>query len=174
MTRRGRGDAPRKRALQGTAVGSEDMVGGGYMAVLLEAISVVVRKETLAAKFPGGVAGYRANAPNRTYCEDDFLTRVGFMHPDGVSRFIAALATQGLDPALEIAVVDMDVPLVWEHPWLALIEVFDPSVRGVPQGDRFGPIDQHARGLEAGCRVPSRFGLGHRIGDVRRRPARWS
>ena len=54
------------------------------MPVLLEAISVIVRRETLERKYPGGVDGYARDCPNRTFCADEYLTRVGFTGPPDV------------------------------------------------------------------------------------------
>ena len=49
------------------------------MAVLVEGFSVIVRKEALERNFPGGLDAYQRQLPNRTYCADDQLCRVGFM-----------------------------------------------------------------------------------------------
>jgi len=61
------------------------------MSVLVEAISVIVRISTLRDKYPSGVDAYRALCPNRTYCADEPLTRIGFMVPDDVRGFVKIL-----------------------------------------------------------------------------------
>ena len=38
------------------------------MAVMIEAISVVIRTSTLKAKYPGGVWEYMSNVPNGSLC----------------------------------------------------------------------------------------------------------
>ena len=81
------------------------------MAVLVEALSVIVRNATLESLYPGGVSGYAADCPNRTFCSDGVLTRVGFMTPDDVGAFLERLETRGLvflhdGAAADIAVVD--------------------------------------------------------------------
>lgn len=81
------------------------------MSVLLEALSVVVRIRTLEERYPAGLGGYRADCPNATFCSDEHLTRVGFMAPDDVGRFVLNLSTHGVrhtigDPATDVVVVD--------------------------------------------------------------------
>jgi hypothetical protein len=66
------------------------------MAVLVEAISVIVRAERIADKFPGGWERFRGECPNDTVCTDGELVRVGFMVPHDVKSFIEHLSTRGL------------------------------------------------------------------------------
>ena len=63
------------------------------MGVLAEAISVMVPVSVLDAKYPGGRVQYVDDAPNATYCCDCHLTRIGFMVPEDVQRFVGYLAT---------------------------------------------------------------------------------
>ena len=81
------------------------------MAVLVEAISVVVRRTAIDAKFPGGWAAFAAHAPNRTLCADGEIARLGFMSPADVEIFVRALEQAGLthldgDTAVDLVVVD--------------------------------------------------------------------
>jgi len=85
------------------------------MAVLIEALSVVVRVKTIEEKYPGGMIYYERDRPNATYCCDGLLTLVGFMTPDHVGGFIETLESHGFmvfDPYaeeeefLDLAVVD--------------------------------------------------------------------
>lgn len=81
------------------------------MSVLLEAISVIALIESIEAKYPGGVKAYRAECPNRTFCADDRLARVGFMTPPDVGRFIRGLERLGFihlqdGRAVDLVVVD--------------------------------------------------------------------
>ena len=84
------------------------------MAVMIEAISVVIRTSTLKAKYPGGVWEYMSNVPNGSLCIDKYLTRVGFMVPSDVATYIQGLEeTAGLtfivnDAAQDIVVVDQN------------------------------------------------------------------
>ena len=45
------------------------------MPVLIEAISVVIRRNTLEAKFPGGWDAFQRVVPNRTMCTECWLLR---------------------------------------------------------------------------------------------------
>jgi len=97
------------------------------MAVLVEALSVIVRNATLESLYPGGVSGYAADCPNRTFCSDGVLTRVGFMTPDDVGAFLERLETRGLvflhdGVAADIAVVDQHEGPITICDWLAVGE----------------------------------------------------
>jgi hypothetical protein len=65
------------------------------MSVLVEMINVIVRIETLERKYPGGADAYARDCNRRTFCADDYLTRVGFMNPQDVQRFIDRLVGLG-------------------------------------------------------------------------------
>ena len=66
------------------------------MSVLIEAISVVIKKRAIEERFPGGSDGFAANVPNQTYCDDGNLVRVGFMAPQDVEDFVGHLEACGL------------------------------------------------------------------------------
>jgi hypothetical protein len=66
------------------------------MAIEVKCFTVVVRKDTLEAKYPGGVAQYAAACPNRTFQQDKYLTGVSFMGPDEVKYFVESLKAHGL------------------------------------------------------------------------------
>jgi hypothetical protein len=57
------------------------------MAILIEAISVVFQLETLRERYPGGVDTFEQDTPNRSYCADDHLARVGFLQPAEMEAF---------------------------------------------------------------------------------------
>jgi len=48
------------------------------MAVLVEAISVIVRRDAINRSYDGGWAGFLSHVPNNTLCADHELARVGF------------------------------------------------------------------------------------------------
>jgi hypothetical protein len=80
------------------------------MAVLAEALSVIVRVRDLEARYPGGLEKYEADAPNATFCCDGELARVGFMTSDDALGFIERLCQLGLrfaegDRYVDIAMV---------------------------------------------------------------------
>jgi hypothetical protein len=84
------------------------------MSVVIDAVSIVVRVQTIEDKYPGGLQRYEWDCPNRTFCCDGLLTRVAFMTGADGTRFTAALEQRGLirqrdGIALEIAVIEQFV-----------------------------------------------------------------
>ncbi|MGA2404742.1 MAG: hypothetical protein ABSG91_24080 [Syntrophobacteraceae bacterium] len=81
------------------------------MAVLVEAISVIVRRDAINKRFSGGWHRFESTVPNSTLCADDDIARVGFMSPADVEVFVRLLENGGLTflhdrHAVDIAVVD--------------------------------------------------------------------
>lgn len=66
------------------------------MAVLVEAISVIVKRSSIAEKYPGGWDAFVEAVPNRTLCADAEIARVGFMAPDDTEGFCNQLDLCGL------------------------------------------------------------------------------
>jgi len=66
------------------------------MAVLVEGISVLVRKNSVQSKMTGGDVRFRLLIPNSTFCEDDQLARVGFLDSAEVGTYIDELVNVGL------------------------------------------------------------------------------
>jgi hypothetical protein len=93
------------------------------MPVLIEAISVVMRREAIARRYEGAWPGFVADAVNQTLCADSDIARLGFMHPDDVVAFIQRMEQQGLvfldaaGNALDIVVLDQrqgaTTPCAW-------------------------------------------------------------
>jgi tetratricopeptide (TPR) repeat protein len=65
------------------------------VAVLIEGISVVVRRDTIDRRYKTGWPGFEANAINETLCSDTELVRVGFMSPDNIRSYIKQLERHG-------------------------------------------------------------------------------
>ena len=61
------------------------------MAVLVEAISIIVRRPAIAERFEGGWPAFQDVIPNATGCYDADLVRVGFMHPADAEAFLSVL-----------------------------------------------------------------------------------
>lgn len=81
------------------------------MAVLAEAISVIMRCETIETRYPGGWEGYVKDAPNKNLCTDGRLARVGFMSPYDATSFVSRLEQLGFEfvrdgKAVDVCVVD--------------------------------------------------------------------
>ena len=66
------------------------------MAVLCEAISVVVRRDAIDAYYAGGWGQFVNCVPNATLCTDGELARVGFLTPNDVREFVDDLVDSGL------------------------------------------------------------------------------
>lgn len=81
------------------------------MAVLIEAISVVIRADAVEDRYPGGWDAFALAAPNQTLCADGEVIRIGFMSPLDVEAFVNSLRQYNIlyrehGKARDIAVVD--------------------------------------------------------------------
>lgn len=81
------------------------------MAVLIEGLSIIVPVQVIEEKYAGGVKAYKNDCPNRTFCSDGVLTRVGFMTPTDARAFGESLMAQGFvfqdeNGFVDLAVVD--------------------------------------------------------------------
>ena len=92
------------------------------MAVLIEAISVLVKAQAIIDKYPGGWEQFQTDVPNKTLCADGELARIGFMNPIDVQSYVGFLERKGLmfqsnGTCLDIAVVDQQrgftIPCDW-------------------------------------------------------------
>ncbi|MBV7380585.1 hypothetical protein [Maritimibacter dapengensis] len=104
------------------------------MAVLIEAISVIVRIDRVSETI--GWNKFLELVPNGTLCSDNEIARVGFMNPMDVEFFIDDLKTAGLvflneKKAQDISVVDQfegpTVPTAWLE--VGTVEVDSEPVR---------------------------------------------
>ncbi len=66
------------------------------MAVLVEAISVIMRADAIRDRYPSGWPGFEKNVPNETLCCDNELARVGFMNPNDCESFVDGLGRVGI------------------------------------------------------------------------------
>jgi hypothetical protein len=69
---------------------------GGFMSVLIEAHTIIVRCDTVHEKYPGGWEQFVADVPNRTLCSDGEVARVAFMSPADAEMYIIHLESCGL------------------------------------------------------------------------------
>jgi hypothetical protein len=93
------------------------------MAVLIEAISVVVRLGAIFERFPEGWEGFKAAVPNGTLCSDNELARIGFMTVDDVEPFIKKLESNhlihlGAGEAVDVVVVDQQAGPMNKCSWI--------------------------------------------------------
>ncbi len=93
-----------------------------HMAVLCEAISIVVPVTALQERFPGGLRAYSEAAPNRTFCCDGSVARIGLLAPDDARAWLDMLAGHDLradGDAPAVAVVDQVRGLLSHCDWLS-------------------------------------------------------
>ena len=92
------------------------------MPVLVEGISVIVRRGAIDSRFRGGWRNFESDVPNRTLCTDEELARVGFMSSVDVEAYVGRLEMGGLTfvedgRSVDVAVVDQlhgpTVPTDW-------------------------------------------------------------
>jgi hypothetical protein len=93
------------------------------MAVLVEGISVIIKKNSLANCLSTRIDDFVKSVPNQTLCMDDDLIRVGFMSPHDVEDYIGHLETFGLvyldnQRPFDIAVADQMTGLAVACDWL--------------------------------------------------------
>ena len=104
------------------------------MAVLLEAISVIVRRDAIDRSYPGGWDAFLDAVPNQTLCHDSDLCRVGFMNPADVEAYVAALQNHGLvfqkdGEAVDLSVVDQLRGPTAPTPWLDFGTIQSPAMK---------------------------------------------
>jgi hypothetical protein len=66
------------------------------MAVLCEAISVIIKVSSIDQFYKGGREEFKKHIPNSTMCSDGELVRIGFMSPSEVREYIDELIENGL------------------------------------------------------------------------------
>lgn len=103
------------------------------MAVLIEALSLVIRVDRVQERFPGGWAAFQLHVQaHPTYCADGELVRLGFMHPDDVAALIQDLRKAGLRyvvdragarRAEDMVVVDQNMGPMVDADWVEFLHV---------------------------------------------------
>ena len=93
------------------------------MAVLVEGISIIVRRDSIASTYRDGWRAFVDDVPNSTLCADDYITRVGFMGPPDVEAFVKHLERKGLrflngGKPVDLAIADQQRGLTMECDWL--------------------------------------------------------
>ena len=92
------------------------------MAVLVEGICVLVRCDSIHKKYRGGWDQFMTELPNKTFCEDHEIARIGFMSPVDSEVFIKRLEEMGLtfledNKAIDIVVADQQQGLSASCDW---------------------------------------------------------
>ena len=115
------------------------------MPVLIEAISIVIRRDAIKRRFIGGWDAFVKTIPNNTLCKDENLLRVGFMTPKDVEAYVELLELNGLvfkeeGCAVDLAVVDQLKGPTVNAPWLEVgrfknadLDIMIGSFKGAPR-----------------------------------------
>ena len=93
------------------------------MSVLAEGFSVIVRVSTIETTLEGGIETYVKLVPNRTFCSDQYLTRVGFLDLPTANDFLERLRAvgfthQNIDEGPDVAVLHQGEGLLSVAFWL--------------------------------------------------------
>lgn len=95
------------------------------MAVLIEGLSVVIRRRAIDGRFQGGWEALLAQLPQPTLCDDGEIARVGFTDSEQCQQFVMALIQAGLEyvdevngMAKDFAVVDQRAGITTLCDWL--------------------------------------------------------
>lgn len=95
------------------------------MGVLIEGANVVIRNATVEARLAGGMQEYERRCPNRTFCTDGEICRVGFMTITDAASYVESLESPGFrrptpEGSPEVALISQTAG--FDHPcdWLEL------------------------------------------------------
>lgn len=65
------------------------------MAVLVEGVSVIVKRASIDQRYPGGWNAFVKDAPNSTLCADSHIARLGFMSDRAALAYVLTLQEHG-------------------------------------------------------------------------------
>ena len=93
------------------------------MAVLVQAVTVIIVNSALEQRFPGGLRAFEQSWSGPTYCSDGRISAVAFMSLEDARRFTTLLAARGFadpwaTPARDIAVAIQGQGLLTPADWL--------------------------------------------------------
>lgn len=98
------------------------------MAILIEGITVIVRRPAVEERYAGGLEAFAAAAPTPLVCLDDDLIAVAFMDPGEAEEYCTGLAEAGIrfgdeERPPEVAIADQFHGLLTETDWIELARV---------------------------------------------------
>jgi hypothetical protein len=91
------------------------------MGVSCRGYSVIVRNSVVENGLVGGVDTYKRLCPNRTFCTDGFICRVGFMHLNDAKSFVSEVTNTALfnrGSVEDFAIVDPGLGILPWPDWL--------------------------------------------------------
>ena len=146
------------------------------MAVLAEAISVVVRCDAILQRLPGGEEAFESMVTNDTYCSDGELVRVGFLGPGPVEAFVRELEAAGLrylvdGKATDFVVVDQRHGPTTPCDWIEFARIpFGPDQRVAAcwlfEGPRLPMAGIYLRGNSMQLHTPPGWSFEGSISDT--------
>lgn len=98
------------------------------MAVLVEGISVIARRDRIKTNYRQGWAGFLEDVPNNTLCYDEEITSVIFFGPEDVEDYVNTLVAGGLKhieagKCVDIAVADQQQGFAGPCDWLEFARI---------------------------------------------------
>ena len=98
------------------------------MAVLIEAVNILVRNATIERRLPDGLLGWARLCPNSMYCTDGELFRIGFLCDSDAFAFVEELIGLGFaaptsEGSAEIALLAEGSGFAYPCDWLQLARV---------------------------------------------------
>lgn len=105
------------------------------MAVLIEAVCAVVRRDAIDARVAGGWSAFAAAVPGGAFCYDDEVASVGFMAVADAQTFLVHLQSLGLrvtaaDSALDACLIEQLGRNGAAAPWLGTTRMSLPEIGG--------------------------------------------
>jgi hypothetical protein len=82
------------------------------MAILAEALSVIIKDKSIESKYIGGGGSFINSIPNATHCTDGEIHRISFMDPQDLEDYMRSLEQNGLiylinEQSIDFTIVDM-------------------------------------------------------------------
>jgi hypothetical protein len=120
------------------------------MSVLVEAITLIVKKPAVHEKYQGGWEAFVTDVPNGSLCADDALASISFMALEDVESYIKLLEKKGLthliqDEPADMVIADQVQGLKHDCHWCYITDVdlhFDPNKRVTGCRSIYSQVDQ--------------------------------
>jgi hypothetical protein len=125
------------------------------MGVSCQAYSVIVRNTVIEERMVGGVDEYKKLCPNRTFCTDGFICRIGFMYLVDAKNFVSAVVdSKMLNASLgdDFVIVDPALGSLPKPDWLTFgkyKEIPVVCLKGTEQAKIFIPQNDFNSNFEA-------------------------
>jgi hypothetical protein len=124
------------------------------MGVCCQAYSVVVRNTVIEERMVGGVDQYKKLCPNRTFCTDGFICRIGFMNLVDAKNFVSTVVVSKMlnTSSGDFVIVDPALGSLPKPDWLTFgryKEIPVVCLKGTEQTKIFIPQNEFNSDFEA-------------------------